>query len=149
MKVLVAMDHTRTSLEAARTAVRLLGPSGAEFLVVNVAEVPVPWLASTPGFGVVAPLTLEVEPASEVDEAAVLADEAEAAGVPDAEIEVVIGDPGQEICAAAERHDVDLIVVGSHDRSALARLIEPSVSHRVLRGSSCPVLVVPDRHPTD
>ena len=145
----MAMDHTPTSLEAARTAVRLLGPCGAEFLVVNVAEVPVPWLASTPGFGVVAPLALEVEPSSEVDEATIVADEAEAAGLPGAEIEVVTGDPGHEICAAAERHDVDLIVVGNHDRSALARLIEPSVSRRVVQGSSRPVLVVPDRGPAD
>ena len=42
---------------------------------------------------------------------------------------------------AADEH-VDLIVVGTHGRSGLDRLIVGSVAERVVRLASCPVLVV-------
>jgi nucleotide-binding universal stress UspA family protein len=39
----------------------------------------------------------------------------------------------------------DVIVVGSHGRGALSRMVLGSVSHGVVQGSACPVLVVPVR----
>lgn len=145
MKVLVALDETPTSLHAASVVARLLGPLGAEFLVVNVAQVPVPWVAASHGFGAVMPLQLDVaddEHRAELEEA--MAARADAAALPVSDIDVVAGDPVTEICAAADRHDADLVVVGSHDRSALSRLLDPSVSTGVVRATSRPVLVVPD-----
>ncbi|HET7459219.1 MAG TPA: universal stress protein [Gemmatimonadaceae bacterium] len=56
--------------------------------------------------------------------------------------EVAFGEAGQEILAAATRHDTDLIVTGSHGGSALRRLVVGSVASEVLRGAACPVLVV-------
>jgi hypothetical protein len=38
--------------------------------------------------------------------------------------------------------DADLIFVGSHGRRGLERLLIGSVAERVVRGASCPVLVV-------
>jgi nucleotide-binding universal stress UspA family protein len=42
----------------------------------------------------------------------------------------------------AETRHVDLIVMGSHGRSGLSRLIMGSVAEGVMRGASCPVLIV-------
>jgi nucleotide-binding universal stress UspA family protein len=56
--------------------------------------------------------------------------------------EVTFGEAGQEILAAAERHDTDLIVTGSHGGGAMRRLVVGSVAAEVLRGATCPVLVV-------
>jgi nucleotide-binding universal stress UspA family protein len=47
-----------------------------------------------------------------------------------------------EIIAAAKEWNADLIILGSHNRGRLSRLILGSTAEAVLRGSSCPVLVM-------
>jgi nucleotide-binding universal stress UspA family protein len=56
---------------------------------------------------------------------------------------LVEGKPHEEICRFAEEHDVDLIVMGTHGRTGLARVLMGSVVERVVRTSSVPVLTVP------
>lgn len=43
----------------------------------------------------------------------------------------------------AEKRDVKMIVMGSHGRGAVYKMLIGSVSEGVLRGAQCPVLVVP------
>jgi nucleotide-binding universal stress UspA family protein len=52
-----------------------------------------------------------------------------------------LGFPDKEILALAEEIGADLIIVGSHDRGPVGRLLIGSVSEAVLRGAHCPVLV--------
>lgn len=52
------------------------------------------------------------------------------------------GDPGESIVSAAEAESVDLVVVGTHGRGAIGRLLLGSVSEHVVRHAPCPVLVV-------
>jgi nucleotide-binding universal stress UspA family protein len=52
------------------------------------------------------------------------------------------GEPSVGICAIAERERVDLIVMSSHGRSGISRLVMGSVTESVLRRATCPVLVV-------
>ena len=47
------------------------------------------------------------------------------------------------IVDCAGRENVDLIVMSSHGRSGLSRMLIGSVTDKVLRGAPCPVLVVP------
>lgn len=56
------------------------------------------------------------------------------------------GDPGEAIVEAAIAEEVDLIVVGSHQRRGIDRLVMGSVSEQVVRTS--PVSVVVARHPS-
>ncbi|TCK22477.1 nucleotide-binding universal stress UspA family protein [Pseudonocardia endophytica] len=59
---------------------------------------------------------------------------------------VLRGDPVRALSAAAEEHDVAMIVVGSRGGgagAALSRLLEPSVSQGLIRHQHRPVLVVP------
>ena len=62
----------------------------------------------------------------------------------DYELELVGGDPAKAVNRAADEHDADEIVVGSHGfgklRSALG-----SVSHELLRSADRPVVVIPYR----
>lgn len=58
------------------------------------------------------------------------------------ETEVTVGRPARSIVAYAEDRDVDQIVIGTHGRSGLTRLLHGSVSERVLRSASVPVTVV-------
>jgi nucleotide-binding universal stress UspA family protein len=53
-----------------------------------------------------------------------------------------VGDPAAAILDAARAHEVDVIVVGSHERGWLARLFHHSVSEDVVRDADIPVLVV-------
>lgn len=53
------------------------------------------------------------------------------------------GQPYGAIIDCAENESVDLIVMSSHGRSGLSRMLIGSVTDKTLRGASCPVLVVP------
>ena len=57
-------------------------------------------------------------------------------------LEICIGDPGTEICRAATERGADLIVLPSHGRTGLRRLLIGSVAERVVRLAPCPVLVL-------
>ena len=52
------------------------------------------------------------------------------------------GDIGRTICDVARELGVDAIVVGSHTRGVVGRLVTGSVSEHVVRRAPCPVLVV-------
>lgn len=56
--------------------------------------------------------------------------------------EVTFGDPGHEIASYAEQIEADLIVLPSHGRTGLTRLLIGSVAERVVRLAHCPVLVL-------
>ncbi len=141
VKVLVALDESAVSIHAAREAVRLFASSDAEFLVINVARSPTPWIYPA-GYGVAAAMPpLDLQQLAEPSESDVAATAARA-GIDDAEVLTDVGDPVACICAAAEDHDVDVVVVGSHDRGVLSRLLDPSVAAGVVKGTYRPVLVV-------
>ena len=52
------------------------------------------------------------------------------------------GEPGESIVSAAEAEDVDLVVVGTHGRGRIGRLLLGSVSEHVVHNAPCPVLVI-------
>lgn len=58
------------------------------------------------------------------------------------QVTIRFGDPGHEIAQYAEQVDAGLIVVASHGRSGLTRLLIGSVADRVVRLAHCPVLVL-------
>jgi len=61
----------------------------------------------------------------------------------DATALLIQGHPVEKILEEADRLHVEMIVLGSHGRGALARLVLGSVSEGVVRRSMCPVLIVP------
>jgi nucleotide-binding universal stress UspA family protein len=60
-----------------------------------------------------------------------------------AETQICCDEPVQAILDAADRHGVDLIVMSTHGRSEVGRMLFGSVADLVLRRASIPVLVVP------
>jgi nucleotide-binding universal stress UspA family protein len=67
---------------------------------------------------------------------------AEAADVPTVEASVLQGAPYRAILDHAEDRDVDCIVMGSHGRTGLDRVLLGSVAERVVRLSTTPVLAL-------
>ena len=58
------------------------------------------------------------------------------------EVNIAIGDPGHEIADYAQRVGAELIVLPSHGRTGLKRLLIGSTAERVVRLAHCPVLVL-------
>jgi nucleotide-binding universal stress UspA family protein len=58
------------------------------------------------------------------------------------EIEVIFGDPAEEIIRLANIYHADLIVIGSRGLTGVQRVIEDSVSSLVVAEATCSVLVV-------
>jgi nucleotide-binding universal stress UspA family protein len=63
-----------------------------------------------------------------------------------AEVVVETSDnPAESIVRYAKTHHIDVIVLGTHGRGAMAQLLVGSVAEKVVRTAPCPVLTV--RHP--
>ncbi len=56
--------------------------------------------------------------------------------------EVGVGTPHEMIVERAEKKDVDMIVISTHGRTALAHMFIGSVTEQVVRRSVCPVLSI-------
>ena len=53
-----------------------------------------------------------------------------------------IGNPANEIVRFADEREIDLIVMGTHGREGVARVLIGSVAETVVRRANCPVLTV-------
>ena len=71
-----------------------------------------------------------------------LTERAERAGVSTVTGTVAHGAAHRAICAYADEHDVDLIVMSTHGRSGLGRFLLGSVTEKVIRRASVPVLAI-------
>src|SRR5450756_361275 len=58
---------------------------------------------------------------------------------------VLDGHPAEELDIYADSQDIDLIVIGTHGRKGLNRLLIGSVADKVVRGAKVPVLIVRSR----
>jgi nucleotide-binding universal stress UspA family protein len=137
-KILIATDGSPSAREAVELGLELASEQNAAAIVLHVLP-PMDWTRLDRG-GVVRPLPDEL-PLSEQIALYEAAQVAEANGV-DAKVELLAGDPVDEIVALADSADVDLIVVGSRGRGAVASALLGSVSLGVLHEARRPVLIV-------
>ncbi|PXF58879.1 MAG: universal stress protein [Deltaproteobacteria bacterium] len=55
---------------------------------------------------------------------------------------VVVGDAAEEIIKYAEKTGADMIIIGTHGRKGLEKILFGSVASGVVKGAHCPVLTV-------
>ncbi|MBX0285002.1 universal stress protein [Haloarcula salinisoli] len=67
----------------------------------------------------------------------------ERAGDAPVETAIMNGNPSSEIVEYAREHDCDTIVMGTHGRGGIDRLLLGSVAERVVRAAPIPVVTVP------
>lgn len=150
-KVLLTTDGSDIALDAARRAVELLGREH-RFEVLSVTAPPVAIGAPGATMDAMTAAVPNAETAARLEEQERRdADEAIETAVTtlglDAPRRVVAGDPAVEICRTAEDGGFDVVVVGSHGKGWLQRVVLGSVSHHVVQHAKVPVLLV--RHVPD
>lgn len=132
--ILIATDGSKFSQAAAQRAVDFAQSYGGRLTVVSVVDVPAEFFGEAPGI-----VDNMIEKAKRFT--AEVKRVAEAAGVP-CETLVREAEASQAITdLAAERH-IQMIIMGSHGRTGLKRLLMGSVTERVIGFAPCPVLVV-------
>lgn len=60
----------------------------------------------------------------------------------ESELEIVSGDPSEEIIRLANIYQADLIVIGSRGLTGVKRILQGSVSSQVVEDAPCSVLVI-------
>ncbi len=142
--ILLATDFSPASAPAFRGALDACRAGGASLLIAHVLEPPVPFMAE----GYVLPQTYDAIAAAIRDAAAKgmrrLLTAAREKGV-SARGLLLRGSPHEAITRAARTHHVGQLVVGTHGRSGLSRMLLGSVAARIIATSPCPVLVIPAR----
>jgi len=134
--VLVATDTSATSAGAERAGVDLAARIGAKLILLSVID---PSRLRLPG-GLFHTRVDQVRAERESTLARVVED-ARLRGV-SAQFLIWEGDPGAVTIDAAEAEGADVIVVGSHDRGPVGRLLLGSVSSYVVDHSRRPVVVI-------
>jgi nucleotide-binding universal stress UspA family protein len=125
-RVLVATDGSPTSAAAESAGIELAARAGASLIVVSVIDPARLRLAG--GF-----FHTRVDQVRAVREAALarIVDRATLLGV-SAQVLIWEGSPGPAVVEAAEAEGADVIVIGSHARGHVGRLLLGSVSSHVL-----------------
>jgi nucleotide-binding universal stress UspA family protein len=132
----VATDGTTTSSGAEQAAIELAALEGATLIVLSVID---PSRLRLPG-GLLVSRVDQVRAERERGLSKVV-DRARQLGV-SAQFLVWQGHPGTVVLEAAEAEQADVVVVGSHDRGPVGRLLLGSVSSHVVAHAPMPVLVV-------
>ncbi len=142
--ILVAVDFSDTSADAVRYGQEMSRLFEAQVHLLHVVPDPLrqPWAIEAPGLDYPA-----LSQRWNVEATDGLRSARDAAGL-DADrttLAVATGMAHTAIVEYATEHAVDLIIVGTHGHGPVVHLLLGSVAERVVRQSTCPVLVVPHR----
>jgi len=137
-KILFPTDFSPASEAAFGYATSLARATDATLLILHVEEPVVPY-----GAGEVLMTDAPTEGARQKLETVVPNDRSVKV-----EHRLVLGSPADQIVRIAEDDNVKLIVMGTHGRSGLSRLIMGSVAEEVVRRAVCPVLTLKQPHET-
>jgi len=145
-KILLPTDFSGCANFALPYASSIARATGATIICVHVVEPVVPAVGYT---GLAEPMPI-ADISEQLEDSAErqlpqLAECEECSGLNLEEV-IVHGDAAAEIVRVAAERDVDLIVISSHGRTGLGRMIFGSTAEAVVRHAGCPVLVVKPPH---
>lgn len=139
--IFIATDGSELATKAVTHGLALAKAVGAKVTIATVSE---PWTASVSGeFAVAFPID-EYEKACEARAESVLAparETASKAGVACETVHVKDHFPAEGIFETAKARGCDLIVMASHGRSGISRLLLGSQANKVVTMSTLPVLI--------
>src|SRR5262245_24645157 len=133
-KILVPTDFSTTGHSALDLATSLARDRGAKLLIAHVEEPPLAYGGGEMYYGIEQPDRKELEK--------MLSEVVPTDPTVDYEHRLVIGSPATAIVYLAEKENVELIVMPTHGRTGLLRVLMGSVAEEVVRKATCPVLTV-------
>ncbi len=142
-KILVTTDFSTPAAAGIDVAERMAADSGAELILLYVVETEPP-----PGLDRSAEESVMHGRRKKAKQSLENLVALRASGL-SPEIRVAVGSPVSEILLVAGDEAVDVIVIASHGRSALGRVLLGSTAEAVVHGASCPVMIVPFPHPAE
>lgn len=134
-KVLFATDFSEYSNAALPYALAIAHQYGAKLYAAHVVS-PDSYLFATPDSF---PAFLDL--AEDQEKANVMRLEEHLRGVPH-QVLSQVGDISDVLFRLVQDHGIDLLVLGTHGRSGLPKLLMGSVAEKIFRQASCPVLIV-------
>jgi len=137
--ILAPVDFSAHAERAVKRAAALAEEQGASLTLLHVVE---DFVLYDDFYDPVMPITIEYEDTLMEAAGERLANWVKELGLEPARVEVLLGSASGTILSYAEAQEVDLIVMGTHGRKGLARLLG-STTHSVLNRARCEVLSVP------
>ena len=148
-KILVTLDGSDLARQALPHAVEVATQHKATLVLIQV----VPGLEQVVWVEYSSPMAMNMAPLEEALRASIETTNAElnriaatlGGGKLTTETVVEVGYASDKIAEYAREHKVDLIVMSTHGRTGISRMIYGSVAGRVLSERTCPILFVPAR----
>lgn len=138
--IIFATDGSPTSQAAGKYAAQLATQLGARITLIYVFE-PIKY-ALPEGYVPYTPEQLNEMTDHFEQMLRTGKEELAALGATDVETRLLQGAAADEICDFAKRQGADLIVVGTHGRGLVERVILGSVAEKVVRNATIPVLTI-------
>ncbi|QDT00248.1 universal stress protein [Adhaeretor mobilis] len=145
IKILLPTDFSESSKAALGYASTLAAETGAKLIIAHVFNDTPIYLAGYAGMATMPDYSPEVERANRK----LLEQVQPTKSNVQVEHRFLNGPPEKEIVGLADREQVDLIVMGTHGRTGLSRLLMGSIAEGVLRNAKCPVLTVKQPTPAE
>jgi nucleotide-binding universal stress UspA family protein len=133
-KILYPTDFSTMGQTALEMATSLARDQGASLVIVHVEEQPMAYGGGEFYYGIDEPNREEIK--------RMLAEVVPADPAVPYEHRLMIGSPATAIVEMARRENAQFIVMGTHGRTGLSRLLMGSVAEEVVRKAECPVLIV-------
>ena len=142
MKILIGVDDSACSRAAVDMVGKIAWPAGTKAIVVSAIRPAV--LAYAEMYVPVSPATEQIleDQTKAQEELVARAERTLRDARLGTEARVLMGDPREAIVDTAKAESVDLVVVGSHGRSGVTKLLMGSVASHVVTHAPCSVLVV-------
>src|SRR4030042_2114081 len=150
-KVLIALDYDPTAQKVAETGFSLAKTMGAEVILLHVISDPV-YYSSTEyspimGFTGMEMSSLQLDSADGLKRASQYFLDKSKHHLGDKTIQTMVkeGDFAESILKAAKDLHADIIVMGSHSRKWLEKIVMGSVTEKVLSHTSLPLFIIPTK----
>ena len=139
-KILLPTDGSNYANEAAKHAVWIAKASGAEIIALTVMETSS--LVGLPADDLIVRIKemLEEEAGKSLERISDIVEEKEN------EVKLTLkteeGSPADVVLKTIKEEDIDLVVIGTSGKHGLDRFLLGSVAEKVVRSSTCPVMVI-------
>jgi nucleotide-binding universal stress UspA family protein len=141
-KILVPVDGSETSTRGLTEAIKIAKAQGSQLRLVNIVNEYILDITYAPGLFAENLIESLVKAGRKVLDSAEKAAQREGVKAESVLIESIGGVAADLILAQAKQWQADLIVMGTHGRRGLARLVMGSDAEQVVRAATVPVMLV-------